>query len=177
MKGIRMKDRYWKRLKTRTVRDALRFKNLLQFALPNLPEGDHEQKDRASLQSQFNAFTLGEVLLALMVCVLCASLMSMQTGVLKRALELREDSQEQFAIVQIREMSAIARTVNVQAEKLILETPEKTERIEFDQHRLVKKSGYMILMEQIDGASFYTDNGSIYLEVQYGSKRHIWQIR
>lgn len=158
---------------------AYRFENSNSrfFAGLHQPGSSHTGKGHDPLRSPSNAFTLGEVLLALMVCVLCASLMSAQTSVLKKALELREDSQEQFAIVQLREMSAAARRVTVQGEKLILETPKKTERVEFDQHRLVKRDGYMILMEQIDSARFYAENESIYLEVQYGSKRHVWQIR
>ncbi len=124
-----------------------------------------------------NGFSLAEALLALLITAMAASLITMQTGILSSGLSLHEDSQEQFAILQLRELAAASRNLHVENGVLELEHNGKHESISADRGRLVKKPGYEIFMEEIDWAVFRQEKGVIVLEYSSHGQTQTWQIR
>lgn len=124
-----------------------------------------------------NGFTLSEALLAFLICMICVSLLSAQTRVLSSSLRIRDDSQEQFAILQLRELCSLSWKASVSHGQLHLQWADKTETVALDQRRLVKTPGYEIFMENIDTAVFKEHKGKIELEVMYENHKKTWQIQ
>lgn len=131
----------------------------------------------SSSKHRKNAFTLSEALLAFLVGMICVSLLSVQTRVLSSSLRIRDDSQEQFAILQLRELCSLSWKASVSNGQLHLQWADKAETVALDQRRLVKKPGYEIFMENIDSAVFTEHQGIIELEVMYENHKKTWQIQ
>ncbi len=61
-------------------------------------------------KDQANGFTMIEALMALLIASILASILFVQASTAHKALQLPMDDQEQFAILQIREMVSLSRT-------------------------------------------------------------------
>ncbi|WP_323088430.1 prepilin-type N-terminal cleavage/methylation domain-containing protein [Allobaculum sp. JKK-2023] len=122
-----------------------------------------------------NGFTMIEALMALLIASIFASILFVQVRTAHQALHLPLDDQEQFAILQIREMVSLSKIAQVQNDQLILEEHERQETLQLDKNRLVKKPGYEILMEHIDAIEFFTQNGKLYL--RYSKQGHVKEFQ
>lgn len=123
-----------------------------------------------------NGFTLSETLLALfaasLITLLCASMM--QTLLKIRTLPVQ--TQEQLAILQIREIAASSVEGRVQDGKLILSSGHDSVTLEFHNNRIVKRPGYQILLENAEHAFFEQEGRKINLVVTIHEKTRTWQI-
>lgn len=124
-----------------------------------------------------NGFTLIEALLSLLICSLVASLCAAQCQAIGSALPQSASTQNQFAIVQLREIAASSKRVSVENGALVLEREGKTETIRFDRNRLVKTPGYEIFAENIQSARFIQNGSAIDLEINDENTTGTWQIR
>ncbi len=106
-----------------------------------------------------NGYTLIQTLLALLVCSICALILSLQASALRKMSCVSPPLQEEFAILQIREMAMLANAIDVENGVLILDQGRREERLAQDGKRLVKRPGYEILMEGVDQARFQKRSG------------------
>lgn len=126
-------------------------------------------------KDQANGFTMIEALVALLIASILASILFVQASTAHKALQLPMDDQEQFAILQIREMVSLSRTAQAENDQLILEEHSRQETLELDKNRLVKRPGYEILMEHVDAVEFFTQNGKLYL--RYTKQGHVKEFQ
>ncbi len=122
-----------------------------------------------------NGFTMVEVLLGCMAAMMIAGILLLQASTINRAMKLTIDDQEQFAILQIRQMVSLAKAARIESGKLVLEEHSRTETLEMDQNRLVKKPGYEILMEKMDKIEFFNQEGKLYL--RYVKNGHVQEFQ
>lgn len=101
-----------------------------------------------------NGFTLSEMLLSLLLGLLISSFLAWQGKAMLQALALQGDDQEQFSVLQIRELVSLSQNAHVQNGKLYLTYQGKEEILEQDKNRLVKKPGYEIFLEDIEEVHF-----------------------
>lgn len=123
-----------------------------------------------------NGFTLTEALFALFVGVFIGSICAGLAGVLHHGMQIQPDDQEQFAVLQIREMVAIARSAQVEEGKLILQESSREETLGKDKNRLVKQPGYEILMERLEDVYFEAKGNKLYLTFKKNGKIKTFQI-
>ncbi len=127
-------------------------------------------------KSKRNGFTLIEALVALMVSMVVSLLCLLLFQVQFHLIQLPQTTQEQLAILQIRQMLACADVWEVKQERCVYEYNHETIEIGFDKNRLVKQEGYQILMENIDDASFFEKQESLYLSFSKAEKVYTFQI-
>lgn len=116
--------------------------------------------------------------------LLCALLCAMITFVLALLLlkaelkisESRNDRQELFGILQLREQAACSNRRSVKDSQLVLETGRETWTLYFDGSRLVKTPGYEIFLENLDSAAFESDEGHIDLIFEMQNREYRYQI-
>ncbi len=126
--------------------------------------------------STFNGFTVSELLLSLFLGVLLTSLCAFQAKTMLQALNLQIDDQEQFSVLQIRELVALSKSAQVQNGTLYLEYQGKEETLGQDKNRLVKKPGYEIFLENIEKVYFEQTNQTIDLVWIKNSKVQRFQV-
>lgn len=110
-----------------------------------------------------NGFTVSELLLSLLVGIFITSLCAVQSKTMLNALRLQGDDQEQFSVLQIRELVALSKSARVQNGILYLEYQGKEEVLTQDKNRLVKKPGYEIFLENIEKVYFEQTDQAIEL--------------
>lgn len=126
-------------------------------------------------QLKKNGFTMIEALLSLMVSLLISSMACMIFSVVFHLLSVTSNNQNQYAILQLRQLCAIA-DCQVENQELKLSLNQENYVVHFDRNRLVKESGYEILMEGIDDAYFEEQKGSIYLVYAYKTEKYHFEI-
>ncbi len=117
-----------------------------------------------------NGFTMAEALLGLLICSICALILSMEAVALRSMIASSPPLQEEFAVLQLRELATLASSVEVEDGVLILDQGRKEERIEQDGKRLVKRPGYEIMLEPVKRAFFVQQANEVILVFQTGSK-------
>ncbi len=103
---------------------------------------------------KLNGFMVSELLLSLWIGIFITSLCTFQIKTMLNALSLQGDDQEQFSVLQIRELVALSKSARVQNGILYLEYQGKEETIGQDKNRLVKKPGYEIFLENVEKVYF-----------------------
>lgn len=126
-------------------------------------------------KSKKNGFTLIEALLSLMVSLLVSSMVCMIFSVVLHILQINRTTQDQFAILQLRELCALS-DCSVEEDQLKIELNHEEFFVLYDRHRLVKEKGYEILLEGIDDAYFIDDGGMIYLRYEKNDQRFSFEI-
>lgn len=123
-----------------------------------------------------NGFTMIEALLALFISLIVSfcAVVYLRTCVL--FINYRPNHQDQFAILQLRQIVAISKDRQVKEKALYMIYEHEEIRIEFDRNRLVKRDGYEILMENIDDAEFIEEDEKVYLRYQKDGKTYTVQI-
>lgn len=132
---------------------------------------------RPSNNKKANGFTMSECLLALMTSVFLAMLLVICLQSLLFQITRPEDSQPQFALLQLRETAALARKARVHKGELILTMAKNEKVIQQDRNRLISRPGYEILLEGVKLAVFENRQGKIYLVVTDEKNRtRAWQV-
>lgn len=123
-----------------------------------------------------NGFTMIEALIALFISLIVSfcAVVYLRTCVL--FINYRPNHQDQFAILQLRQIAAVSKNREVREKSLYMIYEHEEIRIEFDRNRLVKRDGYEILMENIDNAEFVEEDEKVYLRYQKGQKKYAVQI-
>lgn len=124
-----------------------------------------------------NGFTLIEALLALFVTSLVSLLGCMLIQVALRFSHMDIDTQNQFAILQLRRELSIASQVQIENGNLEYILNHEKMVLYFDKSRLVKSPGYEIFIEQIDAAHFQNKEGDIYLWFKKKNKTYEFEVR
>lgn len=123
-----------------------------------------------------NGFSVVELLASLLIASLIANLCAMQTKSLMQAITWQPDDQEQFSILQLRELIALSKSATVKNGVLYLEREGKEESIGQDKNRLVKKPGYEIFMENVREVYFEQDNQKIEIVWVKNKRRQRFQV-
>ena len=123
-----------------------------------------------------NGFTMIEALIALFISLIVSfcAVTYLRTCVL--FINYRPNHQDQFAILQLRQIAAVSKDREVKERTLYMIYEHEEIRIEFDRNRLVKRDGYEILMENIEYAEFFEEDEKIYLRYQKDKKTFSVQI-
>lgn len=123
-----------------------------------------------------NGFTMIEALIALFISLIVSfcAVIYLRTCVL--FINYRPNHQDQFAILQLRQIAAVSKDREVKERTLYMIYEHEEIRIEFDRNRLVKREGYEILMENIEYAEFFEEDEKIYLRYQKDKKTFSVQI-
>lgn len=123
-----------------------------------------------------NGFTMIEALIALFISLIVSfcAVIYLRTCVL--FINYRPNHQDQFAILQLRQIAAVSKDREVKESTLYMIYEHEEIRIEFDRNRLVKRDGYEILMENIEYAEFFEEDEKIYLRYQKDKKTFSVQI-
>lgn len=124
-----------------------------------------------------NGFTLIEALLALFITSLVSLLGCMLIQVALRFSRMDIDTQNQFAVLQLRRELSIASQVQVENGNLEYILNHEKMVLYFDKSRIVKSPGYEIFMEQIDAAHFQNREGDIYLWFKKKNKTYEFEVR
>lgn len=112
-------------------------------------------KPNGTIPPKNNGFTLVEALVALMASGLVAICFVLVLQACVRMVNQDIDHQEQFSILQLRQISALSDHCKVENEWMVCSYMKSDIAIGFNANRLVKIDGYEIFMEDIDYAGFY----------------------
>lgn len=123
-----------------------------------------------------NGFTMIEALIALFITLIVSfcAVIYLRTCVI--FINYRPNHQDQFAILQLRQIVAVSKDKEVKEKALYMIYEHNQIRIEFDRNRLVKRDGYEILIENIEYAEFIEEDEKIYLRYQKDKKTYSVQI-
>lgn len=113
-----------------------------------------------------NGYLLIEALVALLISTIVSFLAIAFLQVALRLFLLKDDSQLQFAILQIRQELAICDSISVEDDILTYIFNHEERQIYFDKHRLVKTPGYEILMENVDEGHVYEEDSKIFIDLE-----------
>lgn len=123
-----------------------------------------------------NGFTLIEALFALFITCLVSLLGCMVISCALRFSHMDMDTQNQYAILQLRREVSMASSVKVEEGCLEYILNHEKMILYFDKHRIVKSPGYEIFMEQLDSAYFYKKEDGIYLWFRKQNKIYDFEI-
>lgn len=123
-----------------------------------------------------NGFSLAEMMLGMIVATVIASICMLQAGALIRGLNVKPDHQEQFAILQIRELVSLSAKASVRDGDLVLFENGKEEILQQDRNRLVKRPGYEILLENLEDVNFEQQGQKLYLVYTKSKRTKTFQI-
>lgn len=123
-----------------------------------------------------NGFTLIESLLGLMVSLIVSFLVMVLIMTCQHIITLDTYQQDQFAILQIRQLAALSSEYQVEDGILYLVINHEQYQMEWDKNRLVRTEGYEILLENIENAYFEQEDESVYLFFQKNKKNYRFQI-
>lgn len=123
-----------------------------------------------------NGFTMIEALIALFITLIVSfcAVIYLRTCII--FINYRPNHQDQFAILQLRQIVAVSKDKEVKEKALYMVYEHDQIRIEFDRNRLVKRDGYEILIENIEYAEFIEEDEKIYLRYQKDKKTYSVQI-
>lgn len=134
------------------------------------------QKNKRAARIKRNGFTLAQLLVGMIVATIIASICMLQAGVLVKGLNVMPDHQEQFAILQIRELVSLSAKASVRERDLVLFENGKEETLQQDKNRLVKRPGYEILMENLEDVYFEQQGQKLYLVYTKSKRTKTFQI-
>lgn len=123
-----------------------------------------------------NGFTLIEALLGLMVSLVVSFLVVMLILTCQHIISLDTHQQDQFAILQIRQLVALSSEQEVQDGILYLIINHEEYEMGMDKNRLVRREGYEIYLENVEDVYFEQEEDSIYLSYQKEKKFYRFQV-
>ncbi len=117
-----------------------------------------------------------ETLLSLFGSILISSLVVLYLQLILSFSQIRQDQQDQFAILQLRQYLALSHSIQVDSTSIsyIYNYGEFT--ISQDKNRLVKRDGYEIIMENIDDVTFFKKEDKVYISYTKNKKEYTFQI-
>lgn len=133
-------------------------------------------KQNGTIRPRINGFTLVEALVALMASGLVTVCFVLVLEACVHMVNQDADHQEQFSILQLRQIAALSDHCKVENEWMVCSYMKSDIAVGFDANRLVKIDGYEIFMEDIDYAGFYDQDDHIYLKWEKKGKGYQAQI-
>lgn len=118
-------------------------------------------------QLKRNGFTLIECLLALMICAIVSFCGMVFLESCAKIVTIQPYQQNQFTILQLRQMCSVAHNLKVEDGKLSMVYERQLIELSYHNHRLVQRDGYVIWMEHLDSAHFEKEEKDIYLYWSY----------
>ena len=116
-------------------------------------------------KSRPNGFLLIESLLALLVSSVVSLLVIAFLQMSVVFIQIKDTSQTEFAILQLRQELALCQSVVVCDNELHVIMNHEEKIYKFDSQRLIKTPGYEIFIEGIQKGKFYEENQKIYIEI------------
>ncbi|WP_308586421.1 competence type IV pilus minor pilin ComGF [uncultured Holdemanella sp.] len=127
-------------------------------------------------KSKRNGFTLIEALLALFITSLVSLLSCIMIECALNFAHMDIDTQNQFAILQLRRELAQSNQVKVSENCLEYILNHEKRMLYFDKQRIVKSPGYEIYMEQIEDAYFYKKDNGYYVWFKKKNKVYTFEL-
>lgn len=123
-----------------------------------------------------NGFTLIDTLLSLAIVSIVSLLSFTYLQTCASLINYSEDLQEQMGILQIREILMVSSDIQLKDNEISYLYNNKKYKLLYEKHRIVKKEGYEILIENIENAKFIEEKDDIYLEYKKNKKSYKVQI-
>ena len=123
-----------------------------------------------------NGFTLIDTLLSLAIVSIVSLLSFTYLQTCASLINYSEDLQEQMGILQIREILMVSSDIQLKDNEISYLYNNKKYKLLYEKHRIVKKEGYEILIENIENAKFIEEKDDIYLEYKKNKKSYKIQI-
>lgn len=123
-----------------------------------------------------NGFTMIDALLALLITSIVTLLSCVLIQACFRFSQMDLDTQNQFAILQLRQVLSIASSLQIQENQL--ECIMNHEKVYFylDRKRLVKSPGYEIFLEDIEDARFFEKEEHFYVWFQKKNQSYEFEL-
>lgn len=112
-----------------------------------------------------NGYLLIEALLAIMITTVITMLTMMYLQVGLKLVQIKDDAQVEFAILQIRQELAMCSSIQVENNEIIYILNHEERTLKKDGSRFIKTPGYEILMENTNTIQFYEEEDAIYVQV------------
>ena len=127
-------------------------------------------------KSKENGFTMIDALFALLITCIVSLLSCVLIQVCFRFTQMDLDTQNQYAILQLRQTLSMANSIQIQDNHL--ECVMNHEKVYFylDQNRIVKSPGYEIFLEHIEDAGFYEKEKHFYVWFQKEKNRYEFEL-
>lgn len=127
-------------------------------------------------KSKRNGFTMIEALFGLFTTGIVAFLCMILMQCYLMFIHLDLSKQNQFAILQLRQVLSVAESKKVDNANLTCILNHEEYEFYFDRNRLVASPGYEIWMENIDEARFSKEDDEIYLYFKQDKKIYKFEI-
>lgn len=124
-----------------------------------------------------NGFTMIEALLALLVAGIFSLCVLVFVQTCLKTLQLDTLHQEQMAILQLRQILALSKDIQVDPSFLTMNYRHEEIWIGQDKDRLVRKDGYEILMEGVNQIEFTQEKEEIFMHWKKKEKEFTIQLR
>lgn len=128
------------------------------------------------LKLKRNGFTMIEALFGLLTTGIVAFLCMILMQCYITFIYLDLNKQNQFAILQLRQVLSVAESMKVKNNSLTCILNHEEFEFYYDRNRLVASPGYEIWMENIDEAYFTKENDSFYLFYRKNNKMYKYEI-
>ncbi len=127
-------------------------------------------------ESKKNGFTLIEALFAMLVSAIVASIGIVYIQCCMQLLQMKPLHQNQFAILQIRQIVSISHDIRVYENRLEMIFNHNLIYFEEDRNRLVQKEGYQIWMEGVENVYFYQEEDEIFMSWIFNGQTYHSQL-
>ncbi|MDO4467309.1 MAG: ComGF family competence protein [Bacillota bacterium] len=127
-------------------------------------------------KSKKNGFTLIECIIAILCDFVVMSLVLVFINACVHIVHLRTSQQDQFAILQLRQLLATSSDVEVESNFLKLLYEHEEIIIKWDKNRIVRTPGYEIWIENVEKGEFYEEDKNIYLSFTKENEEFIYQL-
>lgn len=119
-----------------------------------------------------NGFTLVEMLISLMILTMGLNMISSTLPIIQHISQIHIPIEEEIALKQLRQLIALSSEVEVYDTYLEFWYLSKHSTLLFEHDRIIRKSGTVIYMEDVDDASFKEKGGCIYLYYERKEKQN-----
>ena len=117
-------------------------------------------------KSKPNGFLLTEALLALGISGVVSLLAVVFLQLSVTLLQVKDTSQAEFSVLQLRQELALCQSVEVEENQLHVISNHEERIYQWDKNRLVKTPGYEIFMEGVRNGKFYQKDQKIYIQIE-----------
>ena len=117
-------------------------------------------------KSKPNGFLLTEALLALGISGVVSLLAVVFLQLSVTLLQVKDTSQAEFSVLQLRQELALCQSVEVEENQLHVIYNHEERIYQWDKNRLVKTPGYEIFMEGVRNGKFYQKDQKIYIQIE-----------
>lgn len=123
-----------------------------------------------------NGFTLIEALFGLLITSIISSLCCMLIAVECKTISLDVDAQNQFAILQLRQLLSLSESIEIQNDDLIFIQNHEKIRLYYHAGRIVRSPGYEIFMEGVNHVQFFKKENCYFVSYNRSKKFYTYQL-